>query len=181
MNSGEVLTNVALASQVSLGINNFRKGVTAPADGTLGTTPTTPTILFALAAERLAAGVIFPVDMDRTVDAQIVLIWALAAGETNLDALDVTLDYTIPIIGTTGAGPGKASTGATGQIIVTTAEGLAIGDTYSMSINLPRADATNPYTSANAVGLSFEFGLTNVVGVASAHFLAGRLAYERNH
>ena len=49
---GAVTSNTVLSDQLILGINNFRKGVTAPADGTLGTTPTVPTILFALTADQ---------------------------------------------------------------------------------------------------------------------------------
>ena len=178
--AGQVLSNTPLSDQVVLGINNFRKGITAPADGTLGTSPTVPTILFALAAERLAGGVIMPFNWDRTVDVDLVLLWALAAVETNLDELDVVMDYTVPRINTGGVGPGKTSTQVTGQIIAITGE-LAIGDPYQMVIPLARADANNPYTSTDALGFAFEFGLANVLEVASAHFLGGCINYERLH
>lgn len=176
---GDVLGSTALDSQVIMSINNFRKGATAPADGTLGTTPTVPTILFAATAELLSAGIVFPLDFDRTVDIRLVLIWSLAAAQANNDTLDVTVNYTVPIVGTPGSGPGKTSTQVTGQITATTAEGLAIGDTYAMSINLARGDANNPYTSQSAVGLLIELGLTNVTGIASAHLLLGCIAYQR--
>ena len=176
---GAVPSEQPLSDQLIIGINNFRKGVTAPADGTLGTTPTVPTILFAGVLERLAAGALMPFDWDRTVDVDLVLVWALAVAEVNLETLDVVVDYTVPTL-QGGAGPNKASTQVTGQITAVTGR-LAIGDTYQMTIPLARADATNPYTAADALGFAFEFGLTNVTGVATAHFLGGCIAYERAH
>ena len=177
---GDVAANEALSEQIVLGINNFRKGVTAPADGTLGTTPTTPTILFASTLERLTVGVLMPFNWDRSVDVDLVLLWSLAVAETNADTLDVTVDYVVPIENSTGNGPNKASTQVTGQITATTGNGLAIGDVYAMTISLNRNDATNPYASTG-IGFVFELGLTNTTGVASAHFLAACIAYERSH
>jgi len=121
-----------------------------------------------------------PFNWDRTVDVQLVLEWALASVQINNDTLDVTADYTVPLLNTAASGVDKASTQVTGQITAVTGR-LAIADTYQMSINLARADATNPYTSANALGFAVEFHLTNVTGVASAHFLGGCINYERLH
>ena len=175
--AGDVISNTALSDSIPLGINNFRKGVTAPADGTLGTTPTTPTLLFANVAELLTVGAVMPDNWDRTVDINLQLFWSLAAVQTNLDTLDLTVDYTVPrLVG--AAGPGKASTQVTGQVTAVTGR-LAIGDPYQMTIALARADATNPYTAADAVGFIWEIHLTNVAQVASAHLLGGRIDYER--
>lgn len=175
---GDVLSNTALTRQIVFGINNFRKGVTAPADGTLGTTPTVPTILFAATNELLTVGSLMPFNWDRTVDATLFLSWALASAETNGDTLDITIDYTVPIVNSTGSGPGKASTQLTSQTTVTTGNGLAVGDVYSMTATLASADATNPFTSSNAIGFAIEFHLTNTTGVASAHFLGACIQYE---
>lgn len=176
--AGAVLSDTLLTEQLILGVNNFRKGVTAPADGTLGTTPTVPTILFALAAERLAAGALMPFNWDRSVDVDLILVWALAAVETNLDTLDVVVNYTVPTLAG-GAGPAKVSTQVTGQITAVTGR-LAIGDVYSMTIPLNRNDATNPYVSVG-LGFAFEFGLSNILQIGTAHFLGGCVAYERSH
>jgi hypothetical protein len=178
--AGDVLSNQALSDQIVLGINNFRKGVTAPADGTLGTTPTTPTLLFAATNELLTVGTVMPFNWDRTVDVTLVLWWSLAAVEVNGDTLDVTVDYTVPLDNTGAAGPDKASTQVTGQITAVTGR-LAVADVYRMDIPLARADANNPYTSADAMGFVLEMHLTNVTGVASAHFLGACIGYERLH
>lgn len=178
---GSVLSNTALSEQVVLTLNDFRKGSTSPTDSTLGTTPTVPTLLFSATGELLTLATMMPFNFDRGVDIQLILVWSLAAAETNGDTLDVTLDYTVGIVGVTGSGPDKASTQVTGQVTVTTAEGLAVGDIYTMSINLPRADATNPYTDPDAGAFSMEMHLTNVTGVSSAHLIGACIAYERLH
>jgi len=175
---GDVVSSTALTRQIVLGINNFRKGVTSPADGTLGTTPTTPTLLFAATNELLTVGTLMPFNWDRTVDATLFLVWALASVETNADTLDVTIDYTVPIVNLTANGPGKASTQLTPQLTVTTGNGLAVGDVYSMTATLASAEATNPFTSADAIGFVIEMHLTNTTGVASAHFLGACIQYE---
>lgn len=175
---GAVPSNRALNEQLVLGVNNFRKGATAPTDSTIGTTPTVPALLFAATNELLSTGTLMPFNWDRTVDADLVLVWALAAAQVNLDTLDVTVDYVVPLYNTGGAGPAKASTQVTGQITAVTGE-LAIGDMYQMVIPLARADATNPYTSDETVGFAFELHLTNVTGVASANFLGACINYER--
>ena len=176
--AGAVVSNTPLTEQIVLGANNFRKGATAPADGTLGTTPTTPTVLMANTAELLTVGTLMPTNWDRTVDVTLFLIWALASVQLNGDTLDATINYTVPLLNAGGTGPGKASSQVTGQITAITGQ-LAIGDTYAMPIALARGDATNPYTSADAIAFVLEFGLTNITGVASAHFLGACIEYER--
>ena len=132
----------------------------------------------ALTAELLTVGSVMPANWDRTIDVSLVLVWALAAVQLNTETLDLTVNYTVPLDLTGAAGPGKASTQVTGQITAVTGR-LAIGDIYVMTIGLARADANNPYTSVNAVGFALEMGLTDVTGVASAHFLGGRIDYQR--
>jgi hypothetical protein len=179
-NFGEVNTSTGLNEQAILGINNFRKGVTSPSDGSLGTTPTVPTLLFSATNDLLSINRLMPTNWDRTVDVQLILFWALAAVQLNGDTLDVTVDYTVPIFSIGGTGPDKTSTQVTGQLTAVTGE-LAIADPYSMSITLPRADADNPYTSTDAYAFEIEFHLTNVTGVASAHFSGACIQYERLH
>ena len=139
-----------------------------------------PTLLFAATNELLTVGALMPFNWDRTVDVQLVLNWALAAVETNGDTLDITADYTVPLLNTATSGVDKTSTQVTGQITAITGR-LAIADTYQMTINLARADATNPYTSTDALGFAVEFHMTNTTGVGSAHFLGGCINYERLH
>ncbi|MCK5643530.1 MAG: hypothetical protein KAJ19_22205 [Gammaproteobacteria bacterium] len=177
---GEVPSDTEMTDQVIIATNNFRKGATSPADGTLGTTPTVPTLLFAATNELLSGIAVMPFNWDRTVDVDLILLWALAAGQTNGDLLDVTVDYTVPRFNTGGVGPGKVSTQVTGQITAITGQ-LAIGDPYQMVIPLARADANNPYTSLDAFAFALEFHLTNVTGIASAHFLGACIAHIREH
>lgn len=177
---GAVQSDTVLTEQLVIGVNNFRKGATAPADSTIGTTPTVPALLFSATNELLSIGSLMPLNWDRTVDVDLILVWALAAVQLNLDTLDVTVDYVVPLYNTGGAGPAKASTQVTGQVTAVTGE-LAIGDPYAMTIPLNRADATNPYTSADTVGFAFELHLTNVTGVASANFLGACINYAGAH
>ncbi len=53
-------------------------------------------------------------------------------------------------------------------------------NTYQMTIPLNRNDATNPYASVG-LGFAFEFGLSDILQVATAHFLGGCVNYERLH
>ena len=53
---GAVGSASALSDQLILGLNDFRNGATSPANGTLGTTPTVPTKLFAATNELIAVG-----------------------------------------------------------------------------------------------------------------------------
>lgn len=177
---GAVSSATALNEQLVIGVNNFRRGATAPTETTIGTTPTVPALLFAATNELLSVGTLMPFNWDRTVDVDLVLVWALAAAQVNGDTLDVTVDYVVPLYNTGGAGPAKASTQVTGQVTAITGE-LAIGDPYQMVIPLNRADATNPYTSDDTIGFAFEFHLTNIAGVASANFLGACINYERAH
>ena len=177
---GAVVSNTTLSRQLILNVNDFRFGVTSPTSSTLGTTPTVPTLLFANTNELLTVGEIMPLNWDRTVDVDLIMFWALAVGETNLDTLDITYDYVVPLNNTGGAGPDKASTGATGQFTAVTGR-LAVADIYSMTTTFNRADATNPYTSSDAIGFAIEVHMTNTTGVGSAHFLGGCLSYEALH
>lgn len=177
-NFGEVNNSTPLTDQIVLGITNFRKGVTAPVDSTLGTTPTTPTVLFANINELLTIGTTMPSNWDRTVDATLILFWSLAAVETNGDTWDIDCNYTVPLVNSGGSGPGKASTLVQGTITAVTGQ-LAIGDSYEMSLAIPSADATNPFTSTDAFGFVLEIGPTNLTGVASCHFIGACIVYER--
>ena len=179
MNFGEILSSQALSEQIIITANQFRNGAVAPSDVTIGTTPTVDALQFAAINELVSTFFPLPFNMDRTIDPQLVLIWSLSAVENNADTLDVTLDYTAPIDLSTGNGIAKASTQLTDAVTVTTANGLAIGDTYSQSFSFAVGDATNPL--ASAIGLAVEFHLTNVTGVGEADLIGACLAYERAH
>jgi hypothetical protein len=176
---GAILSSQALSEQIIITANQFRSGVTAPSDVTIGTTPTVDALQFAATNELVSTFFPLPFNMDRTIDPALVLIWSLAATEVNNDQLSITLDYTAPIELSTGDGVAKASTQLTDDLTVTTANGLAIGDIYTQAFSFAVADATNPL--ANAIGLAIEFHLTNLVGVAVADLIGACLAYEREH
>jgi hypothetical protein len=176
---GAVLSNQALSDQFIVTGNQFRSGVTAPTAVTIGTTPTIDALRFANINELVSTFFALPFNIDRTVDPQLVLIWSLAAGETNGDQLSVTMDYTAPIDLSTGNGVAKASSQILDNLTVTTANGLAIGDIYTQTFSFPVADATNPIT--NAIGIAVEFHLTNTTGVGSIDLLGACMGYERLH
>jgi hypothetical protein len=176
---GAVLSNQALSEQIIVTGNQFRRGVTAPTEVTIGTTPTVDALQFAATNELVSTFFALPFNMDRTVDPQLVLIWSLVNAETNGDQLSITMDYTAPIDLSTGDGVAKASSQILDNLTVTTANGLAIGDIYTQAFSFPVADATNPIT--NAIGLAIEFHLTNTVGVAAIDLIGACLGYERLH
>lgn len=173
---GEVISNTLLDRQIILTGNQFRKGATAPTDVTIGTTPTIAAQRFAATNELASIFDVLPFNIDLTQDLELILIWSLVSVQINNDTLNVTLDYTAPIINTTAAGIAKASTQLLGVTTVTTGNGLAVGDMYSMLFTLLAADATNPL--ANAAGIAAEIHLTNTTGVASADLVAACLNYK---
>ena len=175
MTFGSVSSDQTLTRSIHLGISNWRGGATAPTAQTIGTTPTIEAQRFSATNELLSTFASLPSDMDRTQNATLRLQWSLAAAETDSDTLDITVDYTAVLANSTGDGVGRTSTQVTGQVTVTTANGLAAGDIYEMDITIASGDATNPLTSS--VGLALEFHLTNTTGVASADFLDADLIY----
>jgi hypothetical protein len=176
---GAIVSSQALSEQIIITGEQFRQGVTAPSDVTIGTTPTVDALQFNATNQLVSTFFVLPFNMDRTVDPELVLVWSLAATETNADELSITLDYTAPIDLSTGSGVAKASTQLTNNLPVTTANGLAIGDIYSQTFTFAAADATNPL--ANAIGLAIEFHLTNLTGVGIIDLLGACLGYERLH
>ena len=176
MTFGDVAANQVLTRSVHLAGDQFRKGVTAPTDVFIGTTPIIPALRFDAVAELASLYVALPADMDRTQNAILRLQFALIGAETNAETLDVTCNYTAALANSTGAGPAKASTSIVGQTTVTTANGLAAGDVYTMDITFIAGDASNPL--ANAVGIAFEINLTNITGVIGMDVIDGNLIYE---
>lgn len=173
---GDVAGNTALTRSIHIDISNLRQGATAPTEVLIGTTPEVPALRFAATNELVSVYASFPQDMDTTQDVTFQLQWALVAAETDSDTLDITCDYVAVTPLSTGDGPNKTSTQVTGQVTVTTANGLAIGDVYEMSITFSAADATNPLSGASGIGL--EFHLTNTTGVASADLLDADFIYS---
>jgi hypothetical protein len=174
----DVAGDTALRRQIILTANQFRKGVTAPSDVTIGSTPTIPAQQFAATNELVSLFQAMPFNWDKG-DVDLVLIWSLAAVETNGDQLSTTLDYTAPIALSTGNGLAKTSTQLTNDLTVTTANGLAIGDVYSQTFTLSAADGDNPL--ANAIGIAIEIHLTNTVGVALVDLIGACISYAATH
>jgi len=171
---GAVNTSTALQRSIILTIDDFRKGVTAPADATIGTTPTVPALLFNATNELLSAHVVMPINWDKNVDVSLEWVWSLSTGQTNNDVLSITIDYVTIRRNTTGAGVGKTSTQNTPTTTLITANGLAVGDIHTMSTTLSGADGNNGYSGGdNSTGFCFEFHLTNLTGVADIHFISG--------
>jgi hypothetical protein len=173
-NFGEVSSNTVLTRTLHLSGDQFRKGVTAPADVTIGTTPTVPALQFSATNQLVSLYHSLPDEADLTQDIILRLQWSLAAVQLNLDTLDMTCDY-VAVTLAGGAGVAKASTQITGQFTAVTGR-LAIGDLYTMDLTFAAGDATNPL--ASAVGIAFEFHMTNTTGVASCDLLDGDFIYE---
>lgn len=176
---GDVPSDTLLQRQIILTGDQFRNGVTAPTAETVGTTPTIPVLRFDAIAELVSIFEAMPFNWDKTVDVQLVLIWSLVNAQSNGETLDVTMDYTAPQDNATGEGIAKTSTQVTGQVTVTTANGLAVGDLYTMTINLDRNDGDNPFSSADFMAM--EFHLTNLTGVAAAHLVSGCINWRALH
>lgn len=178
-NAGEVASDQALTRSLNLSIGDFRKGVTAPNDVTIGTSPSVPALNFSSVGELLTAAIAMPADWDKSADCTLHSFWALSQAETNNDVLNITLDYVAPEENVTGAGPAKTSTQVTPSVTVTTANGLAIDDIYSVSATISEADANNGFSPGDAVaGFAFEIHLGNTTGVAEANLLGFRLDYQ---
>ena len=178
---GAVVSSSSLTRQLIVPITQFRMGGTAPTEVTIGTTPAVPALLFNAQNELVSTFVQMPINWDRTVDVDMVFAVQLSAAETDADTLDLTIDYVVSIQNSTGDGVAKASTQLTPSLIVTTANGLADGDAYEVRATAASADATNPFTSSNAVGFGLEFHLTNVLEVGEFHFMSLCMAYTALH
>lgn len=164
----DVAGDVDLRRQLILTIEDFRKGGTAPTDVTVGSSPEIPAFRFDATDELISLLQVCPFNWDKG-DIDIILIWGLVAAQSDGDQLSVTMDYTAPRLRSTGGGVAKASTQATNDLTVTTAEGLAVGDLYDQVFTLDALDATNPL--ANAFGIDLDIHLTNLNGVAAADFM----------
>jgi hypothetical protein len=178
-NFGDVTGDTTLTRSIHISGNQFRNGAAAPTDVIIGTSPEIPALHFDATGELVSAYVSLPPNMDRTKDLILRLHFSLSATETDADTLDFTCDYTAPLANSTGDGIERTSTQVTGQTTVTTANGLAIGDMYTMDITFPFGDATNPL--ASAIALAFELHLTNVTEVGEIDLVDGLLIYEALH
>jgi hypothetical protein len=170
--------------QVLIDLDVFKKGVNAPADSTIGTTPTTPALLFTLANQVVSGNILFPTDVDRTQPITMRLEFSLAATQSAGDTLDITADY-IAVGHGTGNGYIKASTQLTSSVDVTTdvsaidGSGLEIGDVYHLTFDLQPDNALNPLGGAESI--SFEFHMTNVLEVESINFVGASISYFDAH
>jgi len=175
-NFGDVDSSTALIRSIPLSVAVLQKGATAPTDAEIGATPTVPALLFDAANELINIGVMLPDDMDKTVDANLILAWSLVDAETDLDEADAEIDYVVGIENSTGNGVDKTSTNVTDTIAVTTGNGLAVNDIYTFSFAIPAADANNPLT--NGLLFAGEFHLTNILEVVRVHGLGSKFNYE---
>ena len=176
---GVVDTEQQLIRSIILTIDDYRKGSTGPSDAPTGDTPTIPLLLFNATNELLSLHVVMPTNWDKDQDCTLDFVWSLASNQTNNDVLSVTVDYVAIQKETTGAGIAKTSTQLTPTLTVTTANGLATGDIYTMAATLAAADGSNGFTGGDkTTGFYFEFHLTNLTGVADIHFVGGCINYK---
>lgn len=175
-NFGDVAGNTALVREIAIASSAFRKGSTAPTDVVLGTTPEVPALLMDATAELVDIGVVMPINWDKG-DIEVRLLYSLVAVQLNNDAMDMTCDYVATRLAG-GTGPTKAHTNISAQTLCVTGR-LAIDDIYEVVLSMAAADATNPL--ADAVSIHGEIHLTNLVGVAAIHLIAGRVRYTALH
>ena len=176
VNFGDAETEDLLERQIIITVEDFQKGATAPTDQTVGTTPEIPVLLFDATNETAGFNAMLPRDIDVAVNSKLILTVALSEAESNNDTLDMTLDYVVVDEGQ-NSNLTKTSTQVTGTRTVTTAEGLALGDVYTIEFNFDHGDANNPLT-ALSTAILIEFHLTNITGVVEFHLISGCYAYE---
>ena len=163
---------------IILTTNDFRKGVSAPIDVTIGTTPTVPALRFTSVLELVTAFAMMPTDWD-SGDVLVVLIMALTTTELTGEDISMKMDYVTVVPESTGLGPGRASTRVTVDHTVTTATGLATGDVHGVMFPISATDATNPIPRGTSPkGLAMEFSLNNVVGVAAIDLIGACILYN---
>ena len=175
---GAVNNSTTLTRSVILTVDDFRKGVTAPTDTTIGATPVIGALQHNATNELTSCHVVMPADWDKTVNATLDMVCSLRATEDNNDVLSCTIDYVSIKKNTTGAGVAKTSTQLTPTVTVTTANGLAVGDIYVMSATLSESDSNNGFDSGDdTIGFCFEFHLTNTTGVGDIDLVSGCINY----
>lgn len=156
---------------------NLTQGVTSPSINQRG--PLAVDVFnLRLVAEELKGDCAIPTQWDHS-DFEIVLDFALSDIQTNGNALDIDFNYQIWQAESPGNGQLKTVTNTTGQVIVTTANGLAIGDIYRMRIMLDANDGDNPL--ANADGMSFSLNLSNILEVGEIDLKSVCLAYTARY
>lgn len=175
--AGNVQSSADLVRVQRISGTQFRKGVTAPTDETVGTTPTVPVLRFGNVNELVTVVVPIPPNYQPGTDIEVVVLWSLVNAQLNLDTLDVTCDYVAATLAG-GGGLAKTSTQITGQVTAVTGR-LAAGDLYEMTLTFAAADATNPL--ASAIELALEIHLTNVTGVAEADLVSGFVQFDANY
>ena len=173
---GDVPANQALIREIAINTALFRKGVTAPSDVIIGTTPEVPVLRFAATNEIVDIGIDMPANWDKG-DVQMRLLCRLVSVQLNNDTCDFTCDYVATTLAT-GEGVEKAETTITGLFTAVTGR-LAIGDMYELVLTLLAADGTNPL--ANAISIHGELHLTNITGVASVDVVGAKLRYTATY
>ena len=174
---GAVLSSVPLIRGPGhVGVEGFRKGSTAPTDVLVGTTPSTPALLFDATAELVSGSFELPVNYAGG-DVTFILYGALVNVQLNGDVWSWNVDYLAVTPGTTGEGITKASTNLTPSRTITTGEGLAVDDVYDLVITFSAADGTNPLSTAVKL-IVFEMGLANLTGVAAIHALHAVVEFD---
>lgn len=175
---GDVRSDTRLRRQLIVPISDFRMGVSSPTEVVLGSSPGIPALLFDNPPELASTFAQMPTNWDRSVDVDLVLAIQLVNGQLDGDALDMTVDYVVPRQNDTGNGVTKTSTQLLPSLVVSTASGLAAGDAYELRATFNRNDASNPFTSVNALGFGFELHLTNLIEVGAFHLLSTCFSYE---
>jgi len=175
MTFGAIGSDQVLTRAINFSGAQFGKGGTAPTDVLLGTSPEVPALLFDAIAETASVYTAFLPDMDLSQDITIRFQFALVNTQINGDVLSLTIDYVVPIAGTTASGPTKTSTQLTPTRTITTGEGLAVADVYEITATILAGDATNPLSGG--VGIAIEIHLTNLTDVAAIHVLDADIEY----
>ncbi len=175
---GEVKTETPLLRQVSVPLNAFRIGNTAPKDVVMGSSPTVPALYFSKVSELITATVDMPPNWDKSKDCELRAIWALTQTQADGDSLDAAISY-ITLQGNFSRASSQLSAP---RVVVTNAEGLAVDDMYTMKVTVPGADPDNGFApGVDVFGFVFELGLANLTGVSEANLFGFHLVYEARY
>ena len=157
------LTNTGTITSRSqhIGLTEVRKGVTAPTDTTIGTSPAVAGLLFDAVNEVYQVQFMIPDDWDGVHDAILDLYVALNAAETAGDTIAFTGDYVAASFGADAVSKTSTQLLVTETVLVGCA---GVGCLYKIIFTFDHADSDNPLAVEDIVIIDIH--RTNVTNVA---------------
>lgn len=163
--------------QILFHLEQFRSGVSAPEDVTVGTSPLIHVLRFHDLPQRLSGHIVFPKNMDKTKGAYFVLQIMLSTIQNEGDTLDLIADYVLVKNHIPGNGYNKASRQITTSVTFTAKQGLGVGDIYEAVFYFPPHDGGNGLIDSDGVGIGFY--MANLDEVSEFYFASAYLDYMK--